>query len=45
MAKEKLEAKYGWPSEVKFCKRCVMSNQRPASEERKNRQDHKHDPI
>jgi len=28
---EKLEAKYGLPSEVKFCKRCVMSNQRPAS--------------
>lgn len=27
-----LEAKYGLPSEVKFCKRCVMSNQRPASE-------------
>jgi len=32
MAKETLEAKYGLPSEVKFCKRCVMSNQRPASE-------------
>jgi N-acetyl sugar amidotransferase len=28
---EKLEAKYGLPEEVKFCKRCVMSNQRPAS--------------
>jgi N-acetyl sugar amidotransferase len=27
-----LEAKYGLPNEVKFCKRCVMSNQRPASE-------------
>lgn len=27
-----LEAKYGLPKEVKFCKRCVMSNQRPASE-------------
>ncbi len=26
-----LEAKYGLPSEVVFCKRCVMSNQRPAS--------------
>lgn len=25
------EAKYGLPSEVVFCKRCVMSNQRPAS--------------
>jgi N-acetyl sugar amidotransferase len=27
-----LEAKYGLPQEVKFCKKCVMSNQRPASE-------------
>ncbi|MCF8453560.1 MAG: hypothetical protein K9G42_10175, partial [Pedobacter sp.] len=27
----KLEAYYGLPSEVKFCKKCVMSNQRPAS--------------
>src|SRR5687767_13848949 len=26
-----LEAKYGLPAEVKFCRRCVMSNQRPAS--------------
>jgi N-acetyl sugar amidotransferase len=26
-----LEAKYGLPVEVKFCKKCVMSNQRPAS--------------
>lgn len=26
-----LEAKYGLPPEVVFCKRCVMSNQRPAS--------------
>lgn len=26
-----LEVKYGLPSEVKFCVRCVMSNQRPAS--------------
>lgn len=25
------EAKYGLPLEVKFCKRCVMSNQRPSS--------------
>lgn len=31
MAKE-LEVKYGLPKEVKFCKRCVMSNQRPVSE-------------
>jgi N-acetyl sugar amidotransferase len=28
---EQLEAKYGLPREVKFCKKCVMSNQRPAS--------------
>lgn len=27
----KLEAFYGLPTEVKFCKKCVMSNQRPAS--------------
>ena len=27
-----LEAKYGLPHEVKFCKKCVMSNQRPVSE-------------
>jgi N-acetyl sugar amidotransferase len=26
-----LEAYYGLPQEVKFCKKCVMSNQRPAS--------------
>lgn len=26
-----LETFYGLPSEVKFCKRCVMSNQRPTS--------------
>ena len=30
MSKE-LEAYYGLPSEVRFCKKCVMSNQRPAS--------------
>ncbi len=28
---DKLEAKYGLPREVKFCKRCVISNQRPNS--------------
>jgi N-acetyl sugar amidotransferase len=28
---EELEAYYGLPSEVVFCKRCVMSNQRPSS--------------
>ena len=26
-----LEAKYGLPNEVKFCSRCVISNQRPNS--------------
>jgi N-acetyl sugar amidotransferase len=26
-----LEVKYGLPAEVKFCKRCVISNQRPSS--------------
>ncbi len=28
---EELEAKYGLPREIKFCKRCVISNQRPNS--------------
>ena len=28
---EQLEVKYGLPKEVKFCNKCVMSNQRPAS--------------
>ncbi|MFH1451537.1 MAG: N-acetyl sugar amidotransferase [bacterium] len=31
MYKEKLVAAYGLPLEVKFCKRCVISNQRPSS--------------
>lgn len=31
MEKQQLEAYYGLPTEVKFCKKCVMSNQRPAS--------------
>ena len=31
MSELKLEAYYGFPQEVKFCKKCVMSNQRPAS--------------
>lgn len=26
-----LEAKYGLPTEIKFCRRCVISNQRPNS--------------
>jgi N-acetyl sugar amidotransferase len=29
--KTKLEAYFGLPSEVKFCKRCIISNQRPSS--------------
>jgi N-acetyl sugar amidotransferase len=28
---ERLEARYGLPAEVRFCKRCVISNQRPSS--------------
>ncbi len=28
---ETLEVKYGLPAEVRFCKKCVISNQRPAS--------------
>jgi N-acetyl sugar amidotransferase len=28
---EMLEVKYGLPSEIRFCKKCVMSNQRPIS--------------
>lgn len=31
MQHQELEAYYGLPQEVKFCRRCVMSNQRPAS--------------
>lgn len=31
MKNKKLNTLYGLPSEVKFCRRCVMSNQRPAS--------------
>ena len=31
MSEKKLEVKYGLPKKVIFCKKCVMSNQRPAS--------------
>lgn len=31
MSVEKLETFYGLPAKVKFCNKCVMSNQRPAS--------------
>jgi N-acetyl sugar amidotransferase len=30
-AEGRLEVRYGLPAEVKFCKRCVISNQRPSS--------------
>lgn len=30
-SEDQLEAKYGLPNEVKFCTRCVISNQRPNS--------------
>jgi N-acetyl sugar amidotransferase len=40
---EKLEIKYGLPEKVMFCKRCVMSNQRPSSTpEFKHTKDEKH---
>ena len=29
--KQELEVKYGLPVDVKFCKKCVISNQRPNS--------------
>lgn len=31
LPREQLEAKYGLPDEIKFCSRCVISNQRPNS--------------
>jgi N-acetyl sugar amidotransferase len=31
VAEDSLEAKYGLPNEVKFCTKCVISNQRPNS--------------
>ena len=31
LSEEKLEAKYGLPKNVVFCKKCVISNQRPNS--------------
>ncbi len=41
-----LEVKYGLPKDVVFCKRCVISNQRPASTpEFKHTQNHKHRSI
>ena len=31
MQMKKLTGKYGLPLEVKFCKKCTISNQRPSS--------------
>jgi len=40
---EKVHAKFGLPEEVVFCKRCVMSNQRPSSSvEFKHTSDRRH---
>jgi N-acetyl sugar amidotransferase len=45
-ANGELEVKYGLPREVKFCKRCVVSNQRPSSTvEFKNRSESKKETI
>ena len=41
-----LEIKYGLPAEVRYCKRCVISNQRPTSSvEFKHTKNRKHHPI
>lgn len=41
-----MEVKYGLPGEVKFCSRCVMSNQRPASSiEFTHTSNHKHQTL
>ena len=46
MIQEVLEAKYGLPREVKFCTKCVISNQRPSSSvEFKHTTDKKHTTI
>lgn len=43
MPEDMLEVKYGLPKEVKFCKQCVMSNQRPTSTpEFRHAKDRKH---
>jgi N-acetyl sugar amidotransferase len=40
---EHIEAKYGLPREVRFCTRCVMSNQRPSSSvEFRHTKSHRH---
>lgn len=41
-----IEVKYGLPPEVRYCRRCVMSNQRPSSSvEFRHRPDKVHRPI
>ena len=43
---ENFEVKYGLPSYVKFCKQCVMSNQRPTSSiEFKHTKNRKHQTL
>ena len=38
---KKFEAKYGLPEKVQFCKKCIISNQRPSSVvEFKNKSNH-----
>jgi hypothetical protein len=32
LASQPLETKYGLPADVRFCRRCVISNQRPNSD-------------
>src|SRR3989338_7562693 len=45
-SKDDLETKFGLPKEVKFCNKCVMSNQRPASSvEFKHIKDKKHSTL
>jgi N-acetyl sugar amidotransferase len=46
VAKQAIISKYGLPLEVKFCKRCVISNQRPSStNEYFHTKDTKHEAI
>ena len=41
----RLEAYYNLPSEVKFCKKCVISNQRPNSTVEMKNKDNKKETI
>lgn len=46
MKEDELEALYGLPTKIEFCKKCVISNQRPSScEEYKNNKDSKKQAI